>query len=199
MKKVLKISLAILIAILIILYGATIYLKSIVKKELTEEKLQEIINSINSAPPLPKNFKETYSNVYVDVFETNFNFSFLLGLVSKRSYQQCPSRSVANWFVSRCYTRGNYLAFIWLLEDNVSQEKCFEYEASKCDFTQNIIGIEQASLAFYNKPIDSLNIEEQLGMILKLKNPALYNEKRNQDWYDKGIKELKDKIASNRK
>ena len=80
-----------------------------------------------------------------------------------------------------------------MLEDNVSQEKCFEYVATTSDFMYCAIGIHQAALTFFDKPLDSLAVDEQLGLILKLRSPTLYDEEKRPSLYVKGIKNLKDK------
>jgi hypothetical protein len=201
LKQLIKILLTTIIALLIICLGTIAYLKHSAQQIITKKKLNDIIAKINSAPALPKDFKDIYSNVYPNIFNNNFN-SNLISAILGNTQEQCPSRQVANnfWSLSAntkpdLMQKLNYAGFIWLLEDNVSQEKCFEYKVSCMDFLYNTKGINQAASYYYKKPLDSLTVDEQLGLILKIQNPSFYNNFSNQDKCDEGVKKLKKKIT----
>ena len=181
--------------------GTTFYFKYSVRQIVTEEKLNQIIQEINSAPTISQNFKDTYSKVYPNVFKDNLNAT-LKNAIFGNEQEQCPSRQVANqywWLIadtkSEITRKLHYAGLVWTLEDNITQEKCFEYYMSHFDFTSNAKGINQASLMFYNKSLDSLTVDEQLGIILLIKNPAYFNRLRFPDRYEKAVKELKEKIT----
>ena len=181
--------------------GTTAYFKYSVRQIVTEEKLNQIIKEINSAPTISRSFKDTYSKVYPDVFKDDFNTT-LKNEILGNEQEQCPSRQVANqywWLIGDTKFEMNrkllYAGLVWTLEDNVTQEKCFEYYMSHFDFTSNAKGINQSSLMFYNKSLDSLTVDEQLGIILLIKNPAYFNRQRFPDRYDKALERLKEKIT----
>ena len=186
-----------LVVVISLTFIATIkYLKYDLKKTATEEYLNEIISSVNSTPSLPQAFKDTYSKVYPSAFSTNFTFSIIHNIFGT-GHQSCECGQLANqlWFSnkqSRIRQHLDYVAFVLTLEDNISQEKCFEYRASNSDFLYNAIGIHQAALTYFDKTLEVLTVEEQLGLILKLKNPSLYNERRRPETYADEIKKLKD-------
>ena len=201
LKRLLKIILTFVIAILLIIWSVTTYLKYSLRQFITEKTLSEIISPIKSARSLPDSFKETYSKVYPDIFKNDLNATLTNSIFRKKATPS-PSRQIAEqlWMVFGGTELGlrrklHYIGFIWILEDSVTQEKCFEYYVSHYDFGYNTRGIYNASLKFYNKPLDSLTIDEQLGIILLLKNPAYFNKVRNPDRHDKAVKELKDKIT----
>jgi len=170
------------------------YAKYDLKRTLTTERLDTIINEINSTPSLPLSFKDTYSKVYPRAFKNSFTLS---ALNTKQPACECAQLANQIWFgakTSRIGKHLEYVAFVLTLEDRVSQEKCFEYRATQYDFLYNAIGVHQDALTYFNKPIDSLTIDEQLGLILKLRNAALFNERKRPDFYANGIKELKSKM-----
>ncbi|MBA3970746.1 MAG: transglycosylase domain-containing protein [Bacteroidetes bacterium] len=181
-----------------ILYGlASVYLRYSAKEIVTKPTFTEIISQINAAPTLPKGLKDTYSQVYPDIFNTSFNEALLSSILNKQR-EPVPSRQLGSWFWMRVggsenglMRHLNFAGFIWSVEDNVTQEKCFEYYVSRFDFTNKAIGMYAASQKFYHKPLDSLTYDEQLGMILMLKNPAYYNKLRYPDRFQIGINKLK--------
>lgn len=198
MKRALTSLLALVVVIAVALWATGWYLRYDLRRALTEEELSDIIADINSAPSLPQSFKDTYSDVHPRVFENNFTFSIIDHLLGNGSgASACSAAAKQQGWVSSNPSRArrhlDYVAFVLLLEDNVSQEKCFEYVTTTSNFMYCAIGIHQAALTFFDKPLDSLTVDEQLGLILKLRNPSLYNEEKRPAAYAKGIKNLKDK------
>ena len=201
LKRLFKIFLTTVILLLLIFFGTTVYLKHSASQILTADKFKQICDDIYSSPTLPQHFKDTYTKVYPNAFDDNFNTTFVKSILGK-GQEQCPSRQVANqcWTLftgtsSHFMQKLNYAGFVWLLEDNVSQEKCFEYFVSRTDFLYNTKGPEQAAQFYYKKTLSSLTIDEEIGLILKIKNPSFYDNIRFPDRCNKDIKKLKDKIT----
>jgi hypothetical protein len=202
MKKLAKIVLTTIILIIIIFLGTKTYLKYCVKKIVTENTINDLIDKINSAPTLPKSFKNIYSKVYPGIFKKNFTAN-TISIIFNQTSEQCPSRQVANNCLALLPNtksifdqRLNYVGFIWLLEDHISQEKCFEYLMSHWDFLNNTKGPNEAAIYYYKKTLDSLTLEEQLGIILKIQNPSLYDNTRRLEKYEEAVKKLKAKIVN---
>ena len=200
MKQAIKMTFIVILLLVISFRVLVAYIKYSAEKIVTEQELNRIVNQIKTAPPLPDNFKVTYARVYDGVFNRNFISALIKSLFSK-SADQCPSDRVAGefWFFfarpSHTFQRSLHrLGLIWLLEDRVSQEKCFEYYTSRLDFTSNVVGLHAAASCFYHQPLDSLGIDEQLGLILMINNPVLYNPVRDLKERGLGIKKLKKKM-----
>jgi hypothetical protein len=201
MKRLLKILLTTLIILLISFFGTKMYLKYSVKQTIGEQNLNDLIEKINSAPPLPQNFKYTYSKVYPAIFKDSFTTYAIKSILRQTGVQSPPSRQIAN----HCRTLFsndshfdimlNHFGLMWLIEDKVSQEKCFEYNLAHTDFLYNTKGPYEAAIFYYKKPLDSLTIEEQLGMILLIKNPVIFNKVRSPDRHENAVKKLKEKIT----
>lgn len=163
---------------------------------MAQQDLDEVISKIKAAPELPENFKNTYKKVYPSVFETNLNASFLKTILRYKKIVYPPSREVAYLYHS-VHTQTNsifknrmiYMGFVYIVEENVSQEKCFEYTMAHFDFLNQQIGINNASRFYYGKSLDSLSLDEQLGLIISLDNPSMYNLIR----YPESVKEKVEK------
>jgi hypothetical protein len=197
-KKLTKIFLILIVSAFIIYLLTTFYLSYSAKKIVTKEVFSKIITEINTAPILPKNFKETYAKVYPGIFNKSYNTTLLNAFFKKQ--HSTPSDQVAAWLWMRvggceCLLPRKliFVGFVSAIEDNTSQEKCFEYYASHFDFTNNARGLFAASQKFFNKPLDSLTFNEQLGMILMLENPVYYNKLRDPVKFEKAIEKLKSK------
>lgn len=66
---------------------------------------------------------------------------------------------------------------------------------SRFDFLYNTKGPNEAAMFYYKRSLDNLTIDEQLGIILKIKNPSLYDNIKRPDKCDEAVKELKTKIT----
>lgn len=204
MKKLLKILLTTLIILLISFFGTKMYLKYSVKQTIGEQKLNDLIEKINSAPSLPQNFKHTYLKVYPTIFKDNFTTYAIKSILRQTGGQSPPNRQVANHCRTLFSNKSNFdimlnhLGLMWILEDNVSQEKCFEYNLAHTNFLYNTKGPYEAAIFYYKKPLDSLNIEEQLGMIILIKNPLIFNKVRFPDRHENAVKKLKEKITGHK-
>lgn len=187
---------AFLIFILFFIIGR-VYLKHTALSLIGEAQFQALISKVKSTPALPQTFKTTYAKVYSGVFENSMTKSAVSKLFQRASLP-CPSRYIANdyWYL---YAGGlmhklHYVGFVCLLEENLTQEQCFEYYLSRFDFLHNAIGPQEAAEFYYHKSLDSLNIDEQLGLILKIQNPAYFDETRNRERCAAKVIELKERI-----
>jgi len=197
-KRLLKVVLTLVLIILLTSWATVVYFKHDLQKTLGEEKLNTIIGDIHSAPSLPQDFKDKYSKIYPGVFSTSYIRSMINGFGAKSGHP-CECATIANHILhssksSRIRRHLEKLAFVQLLEGEISQEKCFEYRAARYDFLNNAVGIHEATITYFDKPLDSLNTEEQLGLILKLQNASLYNERTRPEMYREGIEKLKAKL-----
>lgn len=182
LRRIAKILFILIVCFLVLVWGITLYAKHSAKQKMTQQDLDEVISKIKTAPELPENFKNTYKKVYPGVFETNLNASFLKTILRYKKVVYPPSREVAYLYHS-VHSQTNsifknrmiYMGFVYIVEENVSQEKCFEYTMSHFDFLNEIKGIDNAAKFYYNKPLDSLSLDEQLGLIVSLDNPSMYN------------------------
>lgn len=179
--RFIKILLTTVLILLCCSWLASFYIKHITKHYIGQQKLQEIIRDINAAPPLPENFKATYIRLHPNIFNRNFNANFIYRMFG-RCNELSASRKVANhyWLLFSGVPSGfkrnlYYLGLIWLIEQGAKQEKCFEYLVSKHEFLHNINGFSEAALYYYKKLPELLTEEEQLEMIIRIKNPAIYN------------------------
>jgi hypothetical protein len=175
------------------------YIKHITKQHIGKEKLQEIIRYINAAPSLPENFKATYKSLHPNIFKRNFNANFIYHAFG-RCGEQSASRQVANHYSWLYSDKSNfkrhlyYVGLIWLIEHETKQEKCFEYIVSKHDFLNNKIGFSEASLYYYKTSPEHLNPDQQLEMILRIQNPAIYNCERYPERCHVAVEELKSRM-----
>lgn len=191
----------IILILLSAIYWLKIYLINSVKETISEKRLSEFLDSINSSPTLDNKFKEIYKKVYPRVFDEDYSVQIIKGYF-RDSYHECPCKQLAAQKLKEILphkTNSNrsliLIGLVWILEESATQEKCFEYLMSKYDFLYNTKGINEASIFYFKKPLENLNNEEQLGLILKIKNPLLYDNQEHPDKYSQGVIDLKKKIT----
>ncbi len=197
LKRIIKLLFVVISGTVLSLVFTRLYLKHSTLNLIGEQQFQDLVSKIKATPALPQNFKTTYAKVYPGVFENSETKSALSSLF-QRKMLPCPGRWIANenWhmFGSSASNFGrklNYLGFMWLLEEEVSQEQCFEYYLSHFDFLHNTKGPHEAAEFYYHKGLDSLSVDEQLGLILKIQNPAYFDETRHPERCATRIKVIK--------
>lgn len=67
------------------------------------------------------------------------------------------------------------------LEKRYTKEEIIAMYLNRFDFINNAVGIKSASLVYFNKPPDSLRIEEAAMLVGMCKNPALFNPLKRMD------------------
>ncbi len=162
------------------------YLKSALNDSDNEE-ITLISENILNAEKLPDRFSELYHKVYSS---TNTNEEIFNQIIGKYD-SECPCLSVArNSFMFHTdWFKNNYYVVSWKLEENLDKDDCLNYYASKFDFIDNNIGVENASNYYYNKPLNKLNDIELIGLIVMMKNPSLYNPKHKPDVFKERVLE----------
>ncbi|MDC0584133.1 transglycosylase domain-containing protein [Bacteroidales bacterium] len=65
------------------------------------------------------------------------------------------------------------------LEKNYTKQEIITLYFDQFDFLYSAVGIQSSANRYFNKTPDSLNIEEAAMLVGMLKNPSLYNPKRN--------------------
>jgi penicillin-binding protein 1A len=65
------------------------------------------------------------------------------------------------------------------LEENFTKEEIIAMYLNTSGFSSNSFGIKVASETYFNKPPDSLNLQESATLVGMLQSPSLYNPKRN--------------------
>ena len=84
----------------------------------------------------------------------------------------------------------------WAYESKLTQKQCFNAVMSNYDFMNQMRGIVAASEGYYEKPLASLDLEEQLELIVMMNNSALYNKYKRPELLAEKVEELKQKIES---
>jgi penicillin-binding protein 1A len=70
------------------------------------------------------------------------------------------------------------------LERNFTKEEIIAMYLNTVEFSSNSYGIKVASETYFNKPPDSLNLQESAVLVGMLQNPSFYNPKR---WPDRAL------------
>lgn len=175
-----KLLFTLIIIAFIIILSAYLYAFKLPYFTIEKEDRVAIENSIKSSPELPNRFYEIYNIIYPRSLEQG-QLNFLLDRSFKNIKEQseCPCRLAAynNQWVSRYRISLPQMTFF--IEDFASQTECLNYYASKFHFNKDIIGINKASLALYNKEINDLYDREYIELILMMENSYFYNKTRH--------------------
>jgi hypothetical protein len=185
--------------LIVLLSGCYLWVKSSWSDIITVKQLNQLTSDIKEVQAIPDNFKKTLTQVYPDIFDKGLNGHALDQLLTDKDYQPCPCRQVAmmlriDYTKAKRIVRNFYPASLtWAVEERVSQEQCMAYYLENFDFTHGVLGIHHASDYYFNNQLENLSIEQQLELILKLKNPYLYDKKKRPELYNKKLTELKEK------
>lgn len=64
------------------------------------------------------------------------------------------------------------------LEKQYTKDEILALYLNRVDFLYQAVGIKSAAQVYFNKPVDSLNVQEAAMIVGMLKNPSLYNPKK---------------------
>jgi hypothetical protein len=144
----------------------------------TEETVG-IIEEINSAEKIPKEFHQVFYSLYKTKSANQLFLDRLLGNYDT----DCPC-ILAAYYSNLTYLPvknrllANQYSLAWKLEKYFSQEQCLNFVAKEADFLYGSLGIKKASEFYFNKDIHDLNTREYQTLALMLENPSLYNPMR---------------------
>ena len=161
----------------------------------------EIISDIKSAPQLPDNFMKVYNDLYPEALN-NSGWKYAFNDLIRDRHTECPSRAMAILYgASRMRGAFYYYAQLnFVLEDNLTQQQCLNKDLQIMDFANHVIGAENFAQKYFGKPLKELNENQVLEILVRLKNPSLYNKerkKRHKIFMD-GFNSLKRKLEKNR-
>jgi penicillin-binding protein 1A len=116
--------------------------------------------------------------------------------MGKRGGGSTISQQLAKQLFTEAYETRNFFerAFLqkpkeWIiatrLEKQYTKEEIITLYLNRYDFINQAVGIKSAATIYFNKPVDSLRIEEAAMLVGMLKNASLYNPMR---WPDKVLK-----------
>jgi len=202
MRKVLRITMWIGFILITLLTGSYLWVRTSWSEIITEKQLDQLTSDISDTKPIPQNFKHTLTIIYPDIFETNLNGYAIQQLTTNDEKQICPCRQVAKslqFDIQKAKKSvGNYYpaSLTWAIEEQVSQEQCLAYYISQYSFSENIIGIDNACILFFNEKIDNLNIEQQIELIIRLFYPPLYDKVKRPDLFNAEMSILKEKVTN---
>lgn len=199
MKRVRLFILAFLLLLAAVWLGSSAYLHWRVRDKFHERELLWLVSEINNAPVLPLDFKKTYEALYPGVFEnslTNTALKAMGGSDVHASAGYQVARTFSHLLQSRGgdFSRLDYIALTLFIEERCSQEKCFEFVLARWDFLHGLRGPEIASQYFFGKQLENLSCEEQLGIILRMRNPVYWDRACNSPRYFAAISELRKKL-----
>lgn len=138
-----------------------------------------IISDIKSAPQLPDNFMTVYNGLYPEALN-NSGWKYVFNDLILNKHTECPSKAMANLYgASRMHGAFYYIAQLnFVLEDNVTQQQCLNKDLQEMDFVNHIIGAENFAQRYFDRPLKDLNEDQVLEILVRLKNPSLYNKER---------------------
>lgn len=166
-----------------------------------EETRSEIISEIKAAPQLPDNFMRIYNDLYPEAMEKSGWKYVFSRLPFGQRHEYSPSMAIAyECGASRLHGAFFYIEqFNFVLEDSLTPQECLNKYLQMVDFGR-AIGVEDAAQVYFNKSLDQLNEDQVLEILVRLKNPSLYNKERKsrQQKFMNRFNTLKGKLEQNR-
>lgn len=175
-KKLLKYT---LLFILIAVIGFFSYIRYGGYVLISKEDREKVISEIKASPQLPDNFMTVYNDLYPKAL-TNSAWNNVFNEVVFHRYNECPSSDVAYMYGAyRLHGAFFYLAQLnFVLEDNLTQQQCLNKSLKELDFTNHVIGVENFAMTYFGKPLKDLNEDQVLEILVRVRNPLLYNKER---------------------
>lgn len=192
--KLTKILFGIGLGLATVLIVFTTFLTSRFHQPFNENELKELIKNIELAPIADKRFFQYYSKFHSIDNTTNY----IINLASQKRNPACPCLHISNLMVRgqdsgsiwKRITKSKYV-YNYKLENSLSQEQCFNYWINHYDFLYNKSGVKEASKFYFQKPVEKLNEDEIISLLIQLINPSLNNPRRHPDRLKKRIEVYK--------
>jgi len=203
LKKALKITIVTTsIAVIAIILSIVVYMETGGDKFFTSENKKIILEEVKSSPPLPENFLNAYNSVYPNSLDGNYWGYFIEKFADSKSRRKCPCSKVANLIDQNLINEPkNGTAFetaqmTFELEDHLTQTECLQFNLSKFDFTNGVIGVENISLKLFSKPLSELDNSELAEILVIMKNPLFYSKNKNSEKFEIERKKINEKLGT---
>ena len=154
-----------------------VYLKSDWNKAFNQQQLSQLKSQIRKAEPLTIKFIEIFDELYAT---TNTN-GILFDATTTNRKRICPCVQLASIVSINKNNRyfANRYVLSWKLEKDFTQKQCFSYFVQNYYFGHGQHGIFEASEYYFHKELNELEFQEMKTLALMLKNPVLYNPRRD--------------------
>lgn len=179
MKKIRKISIAILVLVVTGLLAVFVFFEYGGYFLFTKEEREVVKDEIIKGPPLPDNFINVYTAVYPEALKRGL-WNYIGTEAITGNYNECPCRDAAYPFISILKAGNFYKAALvaFQIENIATQRQCLEFVLNNMYFSNGVKGINNAAKRFYEKELAELNDDQALELIVMAKNPSLYNKER---------------------
>lgn len=198
MKKLFNIFILLILLGIISFVSLIQYIKTEHNTGISKDGFNNLVNEIKSAPHLP----DSFITEYVIVEDTLNLKQVLWNDITDESHKSCPCSMVSNFFIpimsiknkARFNLKTRHIGLTLNLEKVVSQKECLNYYLNTFDFIHHPKGANEASKYYFNKPLERLSSKEMRTLILMLKNPFLFNPKRNPERLEHRLKLIEEKL-----
>jgi hypothetical protein len=187
---------------LIAMIAFLFWLRGLWSDVYSHQQLNEIVTEARAAPALPTNFKTTLLKIHPTILSDGM-FRHMFRMIPKsREFTPCPCRQLGYMVMPELdqMTRGARSfygpSFIWAIERQVDQEQCLALLLERYDFTHGIRGIEQASQTYFGDSLTNLSEDQHIELILKFRNPMMYDKVRRPEIYRAEFDRLKERVVS---
>lgn len=166
---------------------------------IDETDIDEILIEIDNKENLPINFINFYQKIYPNSLEDNFMTFSLKNLITNRYESKCPCFSLSQHLSiflpnKKIYKRRiDLIKLIFELENRYGQEKCLNLLFKITEFDHNTIGIDKASIKYFNKKLSQLTNNEMIELILRSMAPSRYKIDPNWGLFEIKRKKLREK------
>lgn len=184
-RKVLKwLKRVVLLAILLIVVGGLslyLYVENSIGIYASDEALEQVISNINSARELPYEFFKVRRKYFSEDIENTLWLTAIKAMFNLETSTHCECRMSAYNNYTLLDKRNDRIKIAVLqayLENNVSDEQCFEYNFQNMSFGHSR-GIENLLERHYKKTIDLLTERELIELLVIQQANTRYNPMRN--------------------
>lgn len=192
--------LAILIIIIVSIFGFYFWLNQRLYKVIDKETYDYLVETIKTSPDLPEKFYSIYgqlTNYDEESTTKRFIFYKTAGLLSFDNFREikhpCPCVN-ANYGIE--YHTFDTWTVGLALDKDVTPKKCLDFYLSKLDFSFSVKGIQNASIFYFHKNMNELTDDEMLELSIMAINPYTFNKLRQPERLKSKMIELKSKIKN---
>ena len=197
LKKSLTWTLIVLVSLtLLFSIGVYIFMETGGNRYLTPENKKEIVAQIKSSPSLDSVFLQAFNVIYPSSLDGGYWAYSFSHLISSQSKRKCPCKLAAMNIDRDKIDYENYSynlaphVISLELEDYLTQTECLNFITNNYDFGFKVVGVESASMKYFNKSIKELGSAEIAELFVIMKNPIYYSRRRNSKQFIKNRDEL---------
>ncbi len=180
------------VVFLLFVFCYLLYIFSDLNRDINQEKLSEIIQSVSQSKAQEDRIIDMYNSIYDDALaKSTVNYLFHIVADSERPSNPCYLIASRSYLSNNRGLSENDYVITHHIEKEVGRRKCLDCLFAMYNFGYRAIGIGEAARIYFEKEVSDLSEEEIIGIFAMMENSSYYNPKRWPNVFKDKVAELK--------